>query len=84
MEAGCWTWDEWYELVKKKPQLRGVEITHIGGSGPGRDGCTSSVCNGVYTCERCRKLFGWCYGASDDLPDYCDDCWAACSKEKAS
>lgn len=32
----------------------------------------------VYLCPRCRRFFPWCQGAaSDDNPEFCDDCWAA-------
>jgi len=29
-----------------------------------------------YLCASCRLLMPWCFGASDDMPDVCDDCWA--------
>jgi len=29
-----------------------------------------------YRCKRCRRRCCWCFGAADDLPDHCDDCWA--------
>lgn len=32
----------------------------------------------VYMCPSCRRFFPWCHGAaSDDNPEFCDDCWAA-------
>ena len=32
----------------------------------------------VYLCPRCRRFFPWCQGAaSEDNPEFCDDCWAA-------
>lgn len=31
----------------------------------------------VYMCPRCRRFFPWCQGAaSEDNPEFCDDCWA--------
>ena len=31
----------------------------------------------VYLCPRCRRFFPWCQGAaSEDNPEFCDDCWA--------
>lgn len=36
------------------------------------------VCEGeFYTCRGCKRRAPWCFGASDDMPDHCDDCWAA-------
>ena len=44
------------------------------------------VCNGcgvcgrdepkTYVCAWCRRKVPWCFGAFDDMPDVCDDCWA--------
>lgn len=36
-------------------------------------GCRGE-CGGTYVCARCGRLCGWCYGAGDDHPDWCDDC----------
>lgn len=31
----------------------------------------------VYLCPGCRRFFPWCQGAaSEDNPEFCDDCWA--------
>ena len=32
----------------------------------------------VYVCQRCDRARPWSDGGADDLPDICDDCWAAC------
>ena len=34
-------------------------------------------CPGTYTCRGCERACGWCFGAADEHPDLCDDCWAA-------
>lgn len=40
-------------------------------------GCAGSdECGGTFDCTCCGRECGWCFGAADDLPDYCDDCWA--------
>jgi hypothetical protein len=31
----------------------------------------------VYVCAVCRRTVPWSNGADDDMPDACDDCWAA-------
>lgn len=31
----------------------------------------------TYRCAWCRRDVPWCMGASDDMPDVCDDCWCA-------
>lgn len=38
----------------------------------------------IFTCCRCHKLTAWCRGAADDMPDACDDCWAAENLEEWS
>ena len=31
----------------------------------------------VYMCPGCRRFWPWCQGAaSEDNPEFCDDCWA--------
>ena len=52
-----------------------------GGCGIGRSPSFSPAAHGrdaelVYTCCGCRRLVPWCFGADDDQPDWCDDCWA--------
>jgi len=37
----------------------------------------------LYRCATCRRLVPWCFGAADDRPDECDDCWAAAHQEAA-
>lgn len=42
--------------------------------------CGGSLCgkdNRTYVCEVCRREVPWCFGAADDMPDACDDCWYA-------
>ncbi len=44
------------------------------------DACTSSnLCTScpTYVCSKCNQLRPWCMGASDDKPEWCDNCWAA-------
>lgn len=40
-------------------------------------GCNGDAphCGGVYVCIRCARACGYCFGASDDMPAVCDDCW---------
>jgi hypothetical protein len=40
-------------------------------------------CGGVYRCAGCRRLSGYCLGASDDMPDHCDACWCAAHPEES-
>lgn len=37
--------------------------------------CTIS--NRSYVCPGCGQRCCYCFGAADDLPEVCDDCWAA-------
>lgn len=37
--------------------------------------CDSEDC-WVYRCPGCWRIRPWCFGAADDMPDHCDDCWA--------
>jgi len=30
----------------------------------------------LFRCEGCGRLVPWSEGASDDMPEHCDDCWA--------
>jgi hypothetical protein len=46
-----------------------TQTIHVGG-------CEGS-CGGWYFCAGCFQVVGWCNGAGDDMPDHCDDCWAA-------
>lgn len=34
-----------------------------------------------YTCPGCLRFVPWCYGAADDAPELCDECWAAGRRE---
>lgn len=29
-----------------------------------------------FVCIGCDRSVPWCYGAADDMPLHCDDCWA--------
>lgn len=38
--------------------------------------CTCGRCLGRrYRCLWCRRDVPWCFGAADDMPEVCDDCW---------
>lgn len=37
---------------------------------------TSCAIEPGYRCFKCGKYKPWSEGAADDLPFYCDDCWA--------
>ena len=39
-----------------------------------RTGRQVPTCGGAFRCAKCGKLVGWCLGASDDCPDWCDAC----------
>lgn len=42
------------------------------------------VCLGkTYVCRGCKRRVPACFGASDDMPNHCDDCWAAAHREAA-
>lgn len=30
---------------------------------------------GIYVCTRCERTVPWCFGAADQYPEWCDDCW---------
>ena len=40
--------------------------------GLNRDGTARKV---RYKCRGCRRWVPWCFGAADNLPHHCDDCW---------
>lgn len=49
----------------------------------GRCLCGGGICEGThdkpgkrYVCAGCDRAVLWCFGASDDMPLHCDDCWA--------
>lgn len=48
-------------------KMQPSSVTHAGD-------CTG--CGGIYQCAGCRRWVGWCFGAADDMPDHCDDCWS--------
>lgn len=31
----------------------------------------------TFRCNRCEQIHSWDFGAADDAPGLCDDCWAA-------
>jgi hypothetical protein len=33
-----------------------------------------------YLCPGCKMWRPWCFGAGDDMPDHCDNCWAKAHK----
>lgn len=42
------------------------------------DDCAGSVdCAScpLFLCESCAEMRPWCFGADDNCPDDCDDCW---------
>lgn len=54
--------------------------------------CRGAICRNdlgkqvvrLYLCPGCTRLVPWCFGAADDRPELCDDCWCeAHSKEAA-
>lgn len=38
----------------------------------------------VYVCAWCRRAVPWCFGAGDDMPEVCDDCWSEAHAEEGS
>ena len=34
-----------------------------------------------YTCPGCKRPVPWCFGAADNKPELCDDCWDADGEE---
>lgn len=38
-------------------------------------------CGGTWICSMCTQHVPWCFVAAGDMPDVCDDCWYAHSKE---
>jgi len=43
------------------------------------------ICSGeelTFICECCGEECGACYGAYDDYPELCDDCWAEIPKKE--
>jgi len=37
----------------------------------------------TYVCRGCKRRVPWCFGAADDMPDHCDDCWAKAHRRAA-
>lgn len=41
--------------------------------------CGGSICGTRgkrYICVGCKRDVPWCFGAADDMPEHCDDCWS--------
>lgn len=36
----------------------------------------------TYRCAGCHRKLPWCFGAHDEMPDHCDDCWADAQRQK--
>jgi hypothetical protein len=49
------------------------EARHQSGCRAGKD--RAPTCGGAFRCAKCKSLAGWCRGASDARPDWCDSCW---------
>lgn len=43
-----------------------LAVEHVG---PCIGGC------GVYICPQCERAVPWCFGADDEAPAICDECW---------
>jgi hypothetical protein len=37
-----------------------------------------------YTCRGCKRFVPYCFGADDELPNHCDDCWGRWQIENAA
>jgi len=37
-----------------------------------------------YRCAGCHRSVPWCFGAADDLPEMCDDCWMQRTKTNST
>lgn len=40
-------------------------------------------CGGTWICPGCERDCGWCMGCTDDMPEYCDDCWNEAQASKS-
>jgi hypothetical protein len=50
-------------------------------------GCDGEICTDdvlVYQCPCCLRFVPWCFGAGDDMPDLCDDCWCCFEHDPAA
>jgi hypothetical protein len=61
-----------YELVK---------LARVGDSWWPECCCDGFCADRTYECAGCFRDVPWCYGAHDDMPDYCDDCWDAVPRD---
>ncbi len=68
--------ERWYMLAARWAFLRS-RVAHA-------PGCSALKCESVYglkdatfVCERCHRRCGYCFGANDDHPNFCDDCAGA-------
>lgn len=59
------------------PTSEAVPFGIVFGSEAHVPGCDGSAprCGGVYQCNRCERLCGYCFGAADEMPGVCDDCF---------
>ena len=39
--------------------------------------CGTRLKGRTYECKDCKRRVPWCYGAADNMPNVCDDCWTA-------
>jgi hypothetical protein len=54
--------------------------------------CGGSICQDKhgapavrrYRCVGCKRLVPWCFGAADDMPSHCDNCWAEAHATEAA
>lgn|SRR5574343_1411914 len=44
--------------------------------------CGRCTDESTFVCEGCNKVTAECFGAADDLPNHCDDCWNALHKTR--
>lgn len=73
-------WKRRDRLFKNEPKDPGVPIN-----------TTCLMCNTYtgcskhhrYKCKGCKNVYSWAFGCDDDMPDRCDNCWAAAHPEAA-
>ena len=42
--------------------------------------CDYCIEGNIYECELCKREVPYCFGASDNFFEYCDDCWFQADK----
>jgi hypothetical protein len=45
-------------------------------------GVRVGTCGGTYVCTGCERKVGWCFGAADNMPELCDECWAEVTQKR--